>query len=156
MYRQVAVLLEKDPSLATILEKSDLQAVLTLLHADEGAWTTLTPVLVSLLEVKESRITWVSQEDNKFLVDKATLSLLQHQPFSPILANLTILQLFVPNPSYETVVAVINEARQIIKDINFGKRDNAVNKECLMALEMLHVWHRHLPLSDLPSWHCTL
>lgn len=51
VYRRVAGLLKRDPDLATILEKSDLQAILTLLHADDRAWITLTPVLVSLLEV---------------------------------------------------------------------------------------------------------
>lgn len=25
-----------------------------------------------------------------------------------------------------------------------------------MSLELLHIWHHHLPLSDLPTWHCTL
>lgn len=56
----------------------------------------------------------MTPEDNEFLADKATLSLLKHQPFTPILPNLTILKCFVVNPSYENVVAVINEARQHI------------------------------------------
>lgn len=31
-----------------------------------------------------------------------------------------------------------------------------MSKECMMALELLHIWHHHLPLSDLPTWHCNL
>ncbi|KAG7173278.1 hypothetical protein Hamer_G014603 [Homarus americanus] len=150
-YQLLASLVKKDPGLVSLLNQQDFHAFIIILKVDVKAWAPLGSVLAALLESDRAKADWLSQEDAQFLGEEAATSLLKGLSVS-LQADLLFLKEFVPSPTVDEVVVVINASRLLIKQTeNNLWSDDAVVRNLCTCLDILHKWRVPL-IQGVPNW----
>lgn len=152
LYARLAGLLERDPGLARLLGRRDVEVLTTLLEAEPRAWPWLGPAVAAALRADPGdgeRRAWINEAHGVLLARGAAASLLQGASRT-LPTDLYLLEACVALPGVDDVVVVVNAARLLIKQQEETGWAGDV-APLLAALQLLHAWRRPLATA-LPGW----
>lgn len=149
VYQRLKGLLGREPGLARLLGRGDVEALVALLEMEPRAWPWLGPAVAAALQEDGGRRAWLSEGQAALLARGAAASLLQGTART-LPADLLLLETCVSRPGVDEVVVAVNAARLLIKhqEETDWKGDA---QPLLSALRLLHQWRRPLATA-LPGW----
>ncbi|XP_050690275.1 uncharacterized protein LOC126982318 [Eriocheir sinensis] len=156
LYPRLTALLEREPGLARLLGRRDVEVLAALLQAEPRAWPWLGPAVAAALRADTGdgeRRAWINETHAVLLARGAAASLLQGASRT-LPADLFLLEACVARPGVDDVVVVVNAVRLLIKQQEeAGWAGDAA--PLLAALRLLHTWRRPLATA-LPGWPASL